>query len=374
MRSNGWCRRPETQLGAIISLPAINATKNDMAATYWAPDAGDALFGDVLGTAAFALDCEYPPLFGDDIWTLAHAADPVKGHDWNGLPLGDHPAPDNGHTGAASDALSGSTEGYYWDGEEEDCFQGGYQTGEREGEEYYLQLSASAAADYHFPSPPLSAVSPSSPAAWQELDLALQSDILEPAATVDVGELLGRKRSLAELEEPTEAEPEIKVEEEVRREVAGRDLRPRTLASAPIVEDKEEVDLEPPLKRTRKAAAKVRQARLARPASPSPSEDSDESPISAHGTLSRPFSCTMPGCSLSFRRKFNRDAHELTHTEAKPLVCGQACPTTGEVCIESFRRGYDLRRHQGTVHAHKQGEVRKRCLCGAARRRAAKEA
>ncbi|KAI9003867.1 hypothetical protein DFJ74DRAFT_595714, partial [Hyaloraphidium curvatum] len=64
----------------------------------------------------------------------------------------------------------------------------------------------------------------------------------------------------------------------------------------------------------------------------------------------RRFACTHPGCGLRFRRKFNRNQHLLTHTSSKPFVCGKRCPTTGEVCTEAFRRGFDVRRHQASVH------------------------
>ncbi|KAL2919333.1 hypothetical protein HK105_200976 [Polyrhizophydium stewartii] len=54
------------------------------------------------------------------------------------------------------------------------------------------------------------------------------------------------------------------------------------------------------------------------------------------------FGCTM--CDKAFTRKYNLEAHILSHNNIKPFPC------TYEGCGEAFVRKYDLNRHVQTVH------------------------
>jgi hypothetical protein len=230
-------------------------------------------------------------------------------------------------------------------------------SGEVEGYYSPAQSYASLGEDFAFdpafdlPSPPVSHASD-----WDELQLP--SSRASPfQGTVDVSEILGKRTR----EEPAaEADANGQKDNEGPASPVRRQPRPR-LRTEP------DEQYQPPATK-RKPAPK----RYPSPVSPveqpevdqEEAQSEDDGEFHAASSSARPHACREPGCSLRFRRKYNRDAHETTHSGTRPYVCGARCPTTLEVCTESFARSYDAKRHKTTVHNHKRGEIKKRCVCG----------
>lgn len=208
------------------------------------------------------------------------------------------------------------------------------------GEQLALPAPAITAGPADFPSPPLSTSS-----TWESISRAVSPVGL---GTVDVTEILGKRpRGEEEKEQTVEEEQATPAKRRLRSADNKHPSPVSPVAQQNVVDDDEQED------------------RYAEE-----SESEDDAAVGSNNNSSRPFACTHKGCGLRFRRKFNRDMHELTHTDSKPFVCKKKCPTTGEVCTDSFRRAYDLKRHQTSVHNHRKGEVKKRCLCGKAARQA----
>ncbi|KAK3304494.1 uncharacterized protein B0T15DRAFT_536670 [Chaetomium strumarium] len=85
------------------------------------------------------------------------------------------------------------------------------------------------------------------------------------------------------------------------------------------------------------------------------------------------YTCTYGGCPRRFMTKQDLQVHKKTEhqqhhrsgargsnareagmSQSGPHVCYETNPVTGENCLTSFSRPYDLTRHQHTVHARKE--------------------